>query len=563
MNRLAPWALVIASMSCDGIVGSPPDPDRDPCRGGTCGCTAATEAAACGAHQYCDASVASGRCACVAGYAHSGDGCAWAGALQDPGLAAGAWTAVGGAVLDPTATGGVDPGEARFSPDALCALARIEQTVDMPAFAAAEPLVLELAYKDERYYRPLPPPAIDVDQVPMGVSFGGGWSPLPFFPDPGFHELRICVPEGGYAPRGTAGPGAPVTFAIGPYQQPEACPSSLIDNFAVDHAALVPARPGECGTRPGEGVNWDAEGTGGWTFDVTGSSSGDFAEGLGVGGSRAARLRLAHRCDRAEMTATIDVPRVDNPVLELFVGVGARGNATISFAELFMTSVFEARSAAAQTRTLRMCLPPSLRGQTMSLAFRVDGGGGSCDDAMNLQMFVDDLHVVDEPACATSERFTSPGFEQGSPPWGAFGLVSEFGSSGVTVRSAPGEAHGGTHYLQLESYGRCSSAGYILRPTVPASTGGGPALRLFAKVGSNPDAVTTLATLGSEPQILAEGVGYQRYTVCLDPRYAGRPQPVYLRHGGGSGACNDLDYVQQDAQIDDLEVTADPACPAQ
>lgn len=561
MNKLALYLIAIVTLGfgCGEVVNRDPP---DPCANGTCECDVATEDADCGTHQYCNATDTGRTCECVAGYTKGVNGCVWTGAVEDPELSkATTWTPVNGALMNPSAVGGVDPGEASFLPSALCSLAHVKQAVTMPTFARSEPLVLELSYKNQRVFNP---GGGGTDEVLMGVAFGDNWSPLPNFGDANFHSVRICLPEGAYAPTGTAGAGAPVTFAVGPYQQPGACPNSLITNFAVDHAAIVPPSAGECGTRFGEGLNADAEGTGGWTFTVSGTSTGGFAAGIGANGSRAARINLGQRCDGARLETTFNVPATANPAFEMFVGAGPGANPTISFTTGVSLSAFPSVSLATQTRTLRMCLPPALRGQTMGVSLSVSGGSGACADVLNLQAFADNVRVVDDPACAADERFTSGGFEQGAAPWGTFGFSGTTAAAAI-VRNAPGQARSGTRYLAIESYGRCSSAGYTMMPIVPPSVGpAGPALKFFANVGVNPDATTTVRPRsGTMTQTLTEGGGYRPYTVCLNPLYVGRPQQVFLRQDGGSGLCDTSNYVQQNALIDDVEVTTDPACSPQ
>jgi hypothetical protein len=555
--KLVVLFLVLVTMACGEVV-DPPDPD--PCATGTCECAVATEDTDCAAHEYCNATDAGRTCECVAGYTDGINGCVWTGSVQDPGLAMSAvWTPVNGALLNSTAPGMVDPGEASFLPSALCSLAHVKQSVEMPTFAKAEPLVLELTYKNQRDIQQ------SFDQVLMGVSFGGNWSPFPFFTDALFHSMRICLPEGAYAPSGTAGRGAPVTFALGPYQQPDRCPSSTLSNFAVDHAAIVAANAGECGTTFGQGVNFDAEGTGGFTFTVSGGSSGNFVAGAGANGTRGARLTLAARCESARMETMINVPDVPNPAFEMFVSAGPNANPFLQFGNtLISTSVFSSVSAATRTKTFHMCMPPSMRGQTLSLGLSLSGGAGTCGQVLNLQTTVDNIRVVDDPACASTDSFTDLGFEQADEPWGTFGTASSSTAAAI-IRSTAGQAHGGTRYLALESYGRCSSSGYTMMPIVPAPSGAaGPALKFFANVGVNPDAATFVSARGgTASQTLTEGGGYRPYTVCLSPVYQGRPQQVFLRHDGGSGLCDNSNYVQQNALIDDIEVTTDPLCPVQ
>ncbi|HWO23743.1 MAG TPA: hypothetical protein VNO30_33610 [Kofleriaceae bacterium] len=551
MSKLGLCILTLVVVACGEVV----DSDDDPCKTGTCECTVATEDTDCGAHQFCNATAAGRTCDCVAGYTDGVNGCVFTGTIQDPGLASPtAWTPANGALMNPTAVGGVDPGEASFLPSALCGLAHVKQAVTMPTFAKSEPLVLELNYKN----------AYDIqngDRVLMGVSFGGNWSPFPNFFDAMFHSTRICLPEGAYAPPGTAGAGAPVTFAFGPFMTPNRCPNSTISNFAVDHAAIVAANAGECSERFGEGVNADAETTGGWTFSVTGTSSGNFVTGSGANGTRGARITLGQRCDSASVQTQINVPMVENPAFEMFVNAGPNANPTLTFTELYSTTVFTAASPVAQSRTVHMCLPPALRGQVLPLTVSQSGGSGVCADVLNLQVTVDNARVVDDPACGSTENITNPGFEQGATPWGAYG-TSSYSTATATIGTAT--PHGGARQLTLQSLGRCSSSGYTMLPIVPAASGGaGPALKLFANVGVNADAQTSLAARGATSQMLTEGGGYRQYTVCLNPIFAGRVQPVSLSHYGGSGLCDNSNYTPQSALIDDIEVTTDPMCPAQ
>jgi hypothetical protein len=550
MNKPGLWILTLVVMACGEVIDQP-----DPCSTGMCECTVATEDSDCGAHEYCSVSDAGRTCECAAGYTGGVNGCVWTGTIQDPGFSMpSVWTPARGALMNPTAVGGVDPGEASFLPSALCGLGHVKQEVTMPTFARSEPLVLELSYKN----------AIDqqnFDRVLMGVSFGGNWSPFQFFGDANFHSVRICLPEGAYAPAGTTGAGAPVTFAFGPFQTPDRCPNSTISNFAVDHAAIVPANAGECSERFGEGVNADAEGIGGWTFNVTGSSSGNFVAGAGANGTRGARITLGQRCDSASLQASFNVPLVRNPAFEMFVSAGPNVNPFLSFSNLASTPVFASASPLAQSRTLHMCLPPALRGQVLNLSLSVSGGSGLCSEVLNLHASADNLRVVDDPACGATDAFTDPGFEGGALPWGTFGTSS---SSTAAPFITTGAAHGGARHLELRSFGRCASSGYTMLPIVPAASGGaGPALKLFANVGNNPDAQTSVTARGSAGQMLTEGGGYRQYTVCLNPLFAGRAQPVGIRHDGGSGLCDNSNYVPQSAFIDDIEVTTDPTCPAQ
>ena len=553
MTRLYLVALFVCAAAACGSIGKPSD---DVCDDGVCECTAATEVTDCGAHEFCNESDTGKLCECAAGYTDGVNGCVWTGAVQDPAFTSmTTWTPANGALINTTAVGGIDAGEAAFLPSALCAHGQVKQTFDMPTFAKSEPLVLELSYKNPitRSQQGF------TERALMGVSFGGvGWSPFPAYNDALFHSTRICLPGGGYAPPATAGKGAPVTLAFGPYQPATGCPNTAITNFAIDHAAIVVANAGECGKEPGLGLNYDAEGAGGWTFSVTGQSFGRFGT-TGDMGSRAVELGLTLRCEGASMSTYFTVPAVANPALEWYAAGNATARATARLGPGLFTMTGPPRGGSQLTRT---CLPPSLRGQTMSLGFDLNGGTGVCADVVSQLLSVDNVRVVEDPACATNDNFANGGFEHGGAPFAAYGTDST-STSEVVVRGEPGLARTGSKYLQMQSFGRCTSSTFVMTPTVPAAVGAsGPALKFYASVGVNPDASSSVFTQGSTSQTLVEGGGYQPYTVCLNPTFVGRPQTVTLSQYGGSGLCDNSNYIPQSTLIDDIEVTTDPNCPA-
>lgn len=565
MRTLAYAVGMIALAAC----GEVKPPNTDPCEqpGVVCECTAADEATTCpGAHRACNVTDTNRTCDCVAGYAMGQSGCVWTGSVKDPGFAnATTWTVGNGALLNTTAVGGVDPGEVSYVASALCGLGFAKQTFDMPTFAKAEPLVLELSYKNQ-----IVQGQSGFDTVLMGVSLGGGWSSLPAFNDAMFHTTRLCLGEAGYAPSGTTGKGAPVTLAVGPYDQPRGCPNTMVNNFSIDHAAIVMANAGECGAMPGISANNDAEGTGGWTFTTSGSgtSVGAFIAGIGEGGSRAARITLNQRCDSAQMSTSISVPRVANPALDAFVGLS--NNSAFGFlsigAQAFGVAPVQLPLPAPGMGNYHACLPPSLSGQTSTLNFIVRNvASGSCADVLNYQLWADNVKVVDDPTCMTTANVTNPGFERKGIATGAFvnsGYAAPNPDGAVAIRSAAGTAHGGTSYLQVDSFVNCSLQGMTTLITVPPASGtAGPAVKFFASASVNANAMVT-AFAGATRLTITQGNGYQPYTLCLSPLFVGRPQAVTFQNpvtqfGTVCGGAN-----AETLLVDDLQVTTDAACPA-
>ncbi len=568
----------VAGYTCDAVDhvcvrgggsrdGGPSRDGGDDCEATTCACRVATEAVDCGPHQYCDVAGGAHRCACVAGYTDTGQGCAWTGTIRDPAIGEpGTWTVANGALLSPTVPGAVDPGEATVIPSALCIMAHIQQTFEMPTFERAERLVLELSYKSTM------DPAHPLGYALMGVSWGRGWVPLSYFNDRQFHAARICLAESAYAPAGTLGRGAPVTLSLGPYEPATDCPSTSVPEFAIDHAQIVTANPGECGARLGEGINFDAESTGGWTFSLASGASGGFAPGIGVGGSRAARVQAPCNVG-ASMSHSLDIV-ARNPALELFVGTTGGAASTIADAAIARGKFPIPLPPIGQAASIHVCLPPGLAGQTTDLGLSVLPTRFSerCTGVPDASIFADEVRVVEDPACQPSDTAADPGFEGTGAVFGAYGgygdRVLDDGALGSTtrVRNTPGIAHGGTGYLAIESYGRCSTSGLILAPIVPASTGAaGPALILFSRVENAPDITTSIYTWGAH-RILPKAAGWIKNTLCLNPLFVGRPQEVVInQYSGNPGAghgCDTVGYGTQAALIDDLEVTTDPGCPA-
>jgi len=541
--------------------GAPPDgpvPDGA-LRDGPC--SLATEALDCGPHQACDATGGALRCACVAGYTDSGQGCVWTGTVRDPAISELAtWSTARGALLNPTAAGGIDPGEASFTPAALCTVGSIRQTFEMPTLERAEPLVLELSYKDMYDFL-----GQEQGHALMGVSWGRGWVPLEFFFDARFHTTRICLGESAYAPAGTPGRGKPVTLSLGPYEQATDCPGTGVTNFAIDHAQIVTANPGECGTRFGEGVNSGAETTGGWTFV---GPNGGFVPGIGVGGSRAARV-LSSCGVQVRMTHPLDIV-ASNPALELFLGVTGGAASTIAEVRVALLTPILAPPVG-QTAAMHVCLPPSLAGQSTTISFSVLANAISdCAQIPDSSLLADDVHVVEDAACQPNDAAGNPGFEEPGVVFGAR-TADQVGDgivrSAAVIRNTPGIAHSGTGYFALESYGNFSSSTLTLAPIVPAPQGSaGPALTLFSDIENAPDTTTDVITPRTAVR-LEKAAGWIKNTICLDPALVGRPEQVLISHYGGTPASSPSGpasgYGTQAALIDDLEVTTDPSCPAQ
>ena len=99
---------------------------------------------ACGEHAFCAETEKGGVCACAAGY--GGDPCTWMGGLEDPEFTdPDVWSdTTNGATVIALAQGQNDQGIASFESSVVCNAGAVAQTVEMPAYALAEPFVIEV-----------------------------------------------------------------------------------------------------------------------------------------------------------------------------------------------------------------------------------------------------------------------------------------------------------------------------------------------------------------------------------------------------------------------------------
>jgi hypothetical protein len=205
----------------------------------------------CGDHAFCNETLMTPSCECVAGYADEGGGCEWVGDGATGGIVdrdldvPDAWT-----------TKRVDftSGQIAFqnvNVEGVCNLGSIEQTIRLPAYEDAEPLVLEMEARttctqsDPRNCNAL---LVDIGEKVTRVSLPGGPTPISSRP-------IVCLTEGDYRDE--------VVVRVRPGLQngPTMCTGSWP---TVQRLAIRPAAAGEC---PMEGkLLGNLSSAAGWTF---------------------------------------------------------------------------------------------------------------------------------------------------------------------------------------------------------------------------------------------------------------------------------------------------------
>lgn len=541
------WSLMFV-VACGEVVPTAPDA-ADPCTAtGICECKVDSDCTT--AHTACDDQGTSRACSCVSGFVkNAGGACEWSGVVKDPGFASTTtWMIDGAATIDNALSqaGMVDPGAARWMPgDALCKLSRVTQQVTMPRYSRAGSLVVQITYASSgRFSFVAPSTGLGTAFSEVAQTTGSPW-----------RTARICVGGGQYAPETTSGLGAPVTISLLPAQITSEC--ATISSLSVDHVEIVPANPDEC-PAPGTAANGDAEGTGGWIFNVatqSGMSTGTFAAGAGEGGTKGVRLFAAQTCDFPSMSDPVAMPvasAIPSPALSYYHRATNLSTTSVSLG----TTALPSLSGNGAGVTHKLCLPAFLRGAVANLNASI-GVGGTCGQPANIESVFDNVKIVNEPSCGTDPAITDPGFES---PLELIGASSLPGSSLARVLSDPAQAHSGNGVLQLTESSTCNDPSWVANVITPPPVGAaGPALSFFYRAPAGAMTHFTVSSFGPAFTPTQDNT-WRQGLICLNPALHGRNQGVFFSVRFNGGNCSVA--ISDTAFVDDLQLTTDPSCPA-
>ena len=565
-NRFALLVLAMVVAACGDVVkGSGVDAPPNNCPGAVCECTAATEAMDCGAHEICDESGGNRECKCAAGYvAGAGDaGCVFSSPLQDPGFQdPSKWTVVGGAMVNPAATGSKQPGELIFDKMTLCSFGGAKQSFTMPPFDRADPLKVSITTS---IIQPPPPNFFFTDfriQVGIGTQFielqatGGEYKTQSF-----------CL--------GPAAFGGPVEMQISPLGT-LACSNTTTGSIRVDEIKLEVASPGECPRQAGV-VNGNFQLATGWKFPNSQSGAGQILPNIGENGSFAAQLQQPNRCSEVTATGLMSIPtNLTNPAIDVYWNGTSGGRLTV----LLNNKGIGTLLANGQIKHSRVCIPKWAVGNTTTLGFFAQRQtDNDCATPLNRTYILDNITIVNEPACGTLSDITDPSFEriaapQGPVPgWGQFnGMVNNLEAGRIFFVNGAGVANTGTGAVRSHNANQCvfrGQSGVDIAVIVPPASGtSGPALKFFgradpANVNSELRANIMPQTEGQVFKAVAETGAYVPTVMCFPPAMVGRLVNVRIGNNDPDGGGCAATTYDEFAFIDDVSVTTDPTCPAQ
>ncbi|MBX3204319.1 MAG: hypothetical protein KF764_04585 [Labilithrix sp.] len=500
-------------------------------------CARACAATPCGPHERC--SEASGRplCVCVVGYSQpeGGGACVFTGGPVDPSFdkpQPGGWTTRGAVTIDTgrPSDAGIGRGWARFG-----GFGDVVQSFEMPSYADAEPLALELELGCTRTG------TCENVHTFFGVDFGAQLvEHALFLPRPSHAPTitRVCLGERAF--------GRKVDFRLRAYGGSAGADSS--GDGLIGRAQFVPFAT--CAA-PGTVKNGDFQ-AGDW--EVEQGAGVDFIE---EGGTRLGRL--APQCGfepTAAMSTTMSIPEaLERPALAFSLQGTRDAFSTVSVG---FVGTWQVRGTGAKEDVV-VCLPPSTRGQAFRLEVR--GTGTRCFDTPNNVVHVDDFVLRSEPSCAEVDEGMRDGDFEG------VGLVSPWwtSSENVTLVRDPAAAHSGSGYLRLAQ----SCAGALGAtwsstskvPSRPPGAAGGPALKLWYRL--SPEAVASVTASGGahaeRSYRLPAAPTWTEATLCL-PAYAwGFRYGVVAQLWRGPDDSDDC--VPSVFDVDDVSFAADPSCP--
>jgi hypothetical protein len=542
-----PTAATLLLAGCNALFGIhdiEPDATRDPCTG-VCECR--VDADCPGAHAVCFDQVTSRTCTCAAGYTAGAGGCGWTGVVDDPGFNQmnDHWMASPMAMLEPAAVMGPgmkDPGLAAVTAmNFQCQDAGfVSQMLTMPRRSRAEPLVFQATYAASAKHGPTAPdPA---------VAVGVGWYDHQLASaNLGYKTSTQCLGGAHFAPESSTGPGAQLPLVVTMGTQGHCDFGAELD---IDHLEILPAATPDTCPDPGVVPNGDAEGTGGWTFQIGGSGgeSAAIVQGVGSNGSAGVKLFAAQRCDLARATVPVSVPVADatgSPALSIFHS----GSLSLAIDQTTLPT-----SGNGQPTVDHYCLPAPLRGLVLQLEADISVPGGVCTDVVNTEAVVDDVTVANDPACGTDPQVTDPGFESGTLPL----VVSAIPGKSTAAVVADPTAHGGQHDLALTVSDACTDAFYVTQvATPPVNAGEGAAIAFYYRLAAGTSSLFVSGTTNFAPT--RDGQWHQAFA-CLDPRFAGRSQQFLVQLSTSSMTCGAI--APETVSIDDLSAVSTPMCPA-
>lgn len=296
---------------------------------------------------------------CAVGYAFEAGGCVWSGGTLDSGFQDDAiWTATAGAVITTNHPGfDGDVGAAVWDAAAIAAAATVAQTVDMPSYGEAEPLVLQLHVLTSCGACAALEPAVGINDKWRKLQFEAGvWT-----------ENRLCLGESAY--------GGSVDVVLGNYS----LNADVGDELAIDGVSIEPAIADEC-PAPGGVRDPTFDTATSWAFAGDGTAERATLEA----GNMAAYLSASTTSVRS--TGRLSVPSVGLKGLRFTYRGAYAGRLSVRLDDHLLGTAGD--TDASDDTMVTLCLPEWSRGLAWDVTFETVPG------ASTATYWVDDIALV-------------------------------------------------------------------------------------------------------------------------------------------------------------------------
>lgn len=502
----------------------------------------------CGDHETCDGSTEPSVCVCIPGY--EGDPCELGVIPRDPSfLNDEAWSTANDAAVMPLGRGG--QGLAFFSPSAVCNAGAVSQMVEMPELGAADQLVAEVEYRARGV-------------AGLDVGFGRAWKTMLPTVEDEWAVVRVCLGEAAF--------GGTIEFQLASSEPHPECLGDPTATIEVDRFEVKLAETGEC-PEPGVVLNGAADvGAGGWFFEETifvGEGPGEAALAADVGqtdgGARLFRP-AGPGLDGLGMATRLSVPIPDAangpqpPAVRFWWTASATEGS--EFAIDLGTAGFDRRLGNlfgdGEAHTSTYCLPPWTHGNVIDLSFELPFVQ---DPAVDLQLVVDDVEIVEDVRCGYSADLFDPGFDSSPNLWPGAVYFDQGETAGVREDSKI--ANTGAGFFEFTFTTNRQQPYVEMWLLVPESQGAqGPQLVFFSDVPADPETQVRWF-LGRGIDLkgdLETGGDWRRDTVCLPPAWSGRWFRFQVQVGPADETFATIDPPKW-VRLDDFELTTSSDCP--